>query len=76
MQQTSAPRQHKGRTYLLAARGTGPFQGRFLLHGQGDSRMDASRWHELDDDFPSEEEALTHADIVARQYITTFADQA
>lgn len=47
-----------------------------MLRGQGDSHMDASRWHELDDDWPSEEEALSHADKVARQYITTFADQA
>ncbi len=76
MQQTATSRQHKGRTYLLAARGSGPFQGRFLLRGQDDGQVDTSRWHELDDEWASEEEALHHADQVARQYITTFADQA
>ncbi|WAC73436.1 hypothetical protein OU995_01410 [Roseateles sp. SL47] len=76
MQQQQNLRQHKGRTYVLAARGNGPFQGRFILRAQDEGQMDNTRWHELDDEWSSEEEALRHADQVARQYITTFADQA
>jgi len=76
MQQPNTVRQHKGRTYLLAARGSGPFQGRFIMRGNGEGRMDHTSWHELEDEWASEAEALDHADTVARQYITTFADQA
>ncbi|SEL84905.1 hypothetical protein SAMN05216359_11965 [Roseateles sp. YR242] len=74
--QPQTTRHHKGRTYVLAARGNGPFQGRFILRSQGDGHLDNTSWHELDDEWSSEAEALTHADEVARQYITTFVDQA
>lgn len=69
-------RHHLGRTYILAAQGQGPFHGRFLLKGEGDGQLDSSAWHELDDDWPTADAAVDHADLVARQYIATFAQQA
>ncbi|MET0208730.1 MAG: hypothetical protein ABW220_06785 [Burkholderiaceae bacterium] len=71
-------RQHKGRTYMLHARGEGPFRGRFVVKGDDDGNpgAGASSWHDLEDEFVSAEDAVHHADAVAQQYIATFADQA
>lgn len=70
-------RQHKGRTYVLDAlgQGPGPWRGRFVVKGVDDGQLGTS-WHELADEFPSADEAVDHADRVARQYIATFAEQA
>ncbi len=67
---------HLGRAYLLACCGNGPFQGRFIVKGEADGLHDRTAWHELEDEWPSPEDALHHAEVVARQYIATFAAQA
>ncbi|WP_377157730.1 hypothetical protein ACFJIX_03275 [Roseateles sp. UC29_93] len=71
-------RQHKGRTYVLDTHGpgSGPWRGRFVVKGEEDGRPGVTAWHELDDEFPSADEAVEHADRVACQYIATFAEQA
>ena len=79
-------RQHKGRTYILDTHGTtpgdpqgpgaGPWRGRFVVKGVDDGRPGVTAWHDLDDEFPSADEAVAHADRVACQYIATFAEQA
>ncbi|MBO9687182.1 hypothetical protein [Roseateles chitosanitabidus] len=72
-------RHHLGRTYVIDATGpnTGPWHGRFVVKGEEDGhRPGATAWHDLSDDFASEDEAAAHADAVARQYIATFAEQA
>ncbi|OWQ90340.1 hypothetical protein CDN99_13310 [Roseateles aquatilis] len=71
-------RHHKGRTYVLDAFGqvSGPWRGRFVVKGEEDAHRGPTAWHELEDEFPSVDEAVTHADAVARQYIATFAEQA
>lgn len=72
----STVHHHLGRTYVLAARGEGPFRGRFLVRGRVDGQLDAAAWHELDDEWPTADAAVDHAGLVARQYIATFAEQA
>lgn len=43
--------------------------------GVEDGQLGTS-WHDLEDEFASPDEAVDHADRVARQYIATFAEQA
>lgn len=71
-------RQHKGRTYVLDVLGPlpGPWRGRFVVKGGEDGRPGTTAWHELHDEFPSADEAIAHADRVARQYIATFSEAA
>lgn len=69
-------RQHRGRTYLLHSQGEGPYRGGFVVKGADEELPGASAWHDLDDEFPTPEDAVQYADTVARQYIATFADQA
>ncbi|WP_423597982.1 hypothetical protein [Roseateles sp. MS654] len=71
-------RQHMGRTYVLdaLAADAAQWQGRFVVKGEEDGHPGAIAWHELEDPFPSPDEAIAHADRVARQYIATFAEQA
>ena len=83
-------RQHRGRTYVLdtlgqgrvdphgdpPGSGAGPWRGRFVVKGVEDGRPGVTAWHELDDEFPTADEAVAHADRVACQYIATFAEQA
>ena len=78
MTTTPSVRQHRGRTYVLDAlgQGAGPWRGRFVVKGEEDGRPGVTAWHELEDEFPSPDEAVAHADRVACQYITTFAEQA
>lgn len=78
MQTSPHVRQHKGRTYVLDSQGpgAGPWRGRFVVKGGEGDRPGVTAWHELEDEFPSPDEAVAHADRVACQYIATFAEQA
>lgn len=71
-------RQHRGRSYVLDTLGqsSGPWRGRFVVKGDEDGRPGVTAWHELEDEFPTVDEAVAHADRVACQYIATFAEQA